>query len=176
MRGRNRSVLSVILMAVFLTVMSLQGCAARGGKEAGNPAFQPWEDSTLRATGNARIGSQSGWDARERLVALQEAKSDAYAKLKEKIMDVPLEPSKRVRDLLIGHPDRSGRLDDYIRTARLVSTRFIPGEGFEVETEIYLGARFKTILGMKPRSVPEAQPSAKPRSDSSFGYPLPGGP
>ena len=171
--ARSRLGTIVGLTVLFL---GLVGCAKRAGGGPGEREFHPWEDSLLRATGTGLLARADEPDARERLKALQTAKGQATAKLREEILEISVDPTQRVRDVVAEHPDWGRRLDAYIRSARWVDTRFIAGRGFEVEAEIYLGARFKSILGMKPKEVPTPKVPVKTAPEPAFGYPSVGAP
>jgi hypothetical protein len=178
-RDFGSRIVLIVLVGSMLFVTA-QGCMKGTGKRNSDPDFRAWEDSTISATGRAPLENPAVFDAAERLITLQAAKADVFAKLKEKILDISIDSTKKVSDMITDHPDSLKKLDSYVRTARLVSTRYVAGSGFEVEAEIYLGARFKNILGIKPREIPtqksQNKPLEEPAIGSSYRYPSSGNP
>src|SRR4051812_44919975 len=107
-----------------------------------------WSDIYLMATG------YSGLKGKERLDSLQNAKEEAYSGLENQILKLKIDSKRDVGALLTNDEKRKRKLEVFIRGSKVVATKFLPdSDQISVTMELYLGADFKAMLGLKERKT-----------------------
>ena len=110
--------------------------------------MKDWSDIYLMATGYSTLKGE------ERLSALQDAKQDAYSRLEDQILKLKIDSKRDIGVLLMKDQKLKGKLETFIRGARVVTTKFIPdSDQMSVTMELYLGTDFKTVLGLKEKKT-----------------------
>lgn len=113
-----------------------------------------WADVTLHAVGAASI--EGDGSTRERMQAVQQAKTAAYTNLESQIMGLQTDSEKRVSELAAQDVEIQKKISAFVRGARIVSTENNHNK-IEVLTEIFLGENFKATIGLakkKPKPIP----------------------
>jgi hypothetical protein len=115
------------------------------------PAPSPrsdWADVVLQATGTGGLDASAGSPVEERVLAIQAAKVDAYQKLEGEILRLKMDEKQTVSQFLEKKPKLGEKVRDYVRGARIVSTRVIADRAMEVDAELFLGENFRAVLGL----------------------------
>ncbi|MEK6657607.1 MAG: hypothetical protein AABY58_09215 [Nitrospirota bacterium] len=103
-----------------------------------------WSEATLKVTGIAKI--QNG-DAADRLMSLQKAKSDAFKKLKEELLNIMITDTKTISEYIKDKEAVKGQVEDFIKRGKVTEVRHIPSDNnIEVDIELYLGKGFESII------------------------------
>jgi hypothetical protein len=107
-----------------------------------------WSDIYLMATGYSALKEE------ERLSALQDAKQDAYSRLEDQVLKLKIDSKRDIGALLMKDEKLKGKLEVFIRGAKVVTTKFIPdSDQISVTMELYLGTDFKAVLGLKEKKA-----------------------
>lgn len=115
--------------------------------------MKDWSDIYLTVTGYSPLKGE------ERLSALHDAKQDAYSRLEGQILRLKIDSKRDVGALLVKDEKLKGKLESFIRGAKVVSTEFLPDSNqISVTLELYLGTDFKTVLGLKEKQRQEQKP------------------
>lgn len=124
------------------------------------PPFSPrsgWADVVLRATGVGALRFSEGIAVKDRILAIQEAKLDAYQKLEEEVLRLKMDDQQTVVEFIEKDPKLPGKVRSFVRGARIVYTRVVSMGQIEVDTELFLGENFMAVLGLIERKISKEQ-------------------
>jgi hypothetical protein len=131
-----------------------------------------WADVVLRATGSGSLNSTGKNPVEERVLAIQDAKVDAYQKLETEILRLKMEDHQSVSEFIGEKPELADKLHTFVRGARIVATRVFPDQRqMEVDAELFLGETFKAALGLvtpKPQHEREKRAGQPPPREDLF--------
>ncbi len=110
-----------------------------------------WSDVVLYATGVGRLKSSESFAVKDRILAIQAAKIDAYQQLEESILNLKMDGGQIVLEFVGGDPNLHEKVQGFVRGARIIETRVGLNAQMEVDAELFLGENFKAVLGLIER-------------------------
>jgi len=147
----------------FLCIAFSSGCQSA-------PAPVPrsdWADVVLHATGTGPLnGSDSLVETR--VLAIQAAKVDAYQKLEGEILQIKMDERQTVSDFIQKKPKLGEKVREYVRGARIVTTRVNVPQSVEVDADLFLGENFRAVLGLIDHKPSQGNGTAKNKDAAQF--------
>ena len=101
-------------LTIFIILLLFSGC--QKNIQTMEVLRPNWSEATLKVTGIAKI--QNG-DAADRLMSLQKAKSDAFKKLKEELLNIMITDTKTISEYIKDKEAVKGQVEDFIKEERL---------------------------------------------------------
>jgi hypothetical protein len=131
-----------------------------------------WADVVLHVTGSGSLNSTGRNPVEERVLAIQDAKVNAYQKLEAKILRLKMDDQQSVSELIGKKPELADKVHAFVRGARIVKTHIFPDQRqIEVEADLFLGENFKAALGIvtpKPQHEKEKRGGQPPPREEFF--------
>lgn len=124
--------------------------AAAKKAEATDPSTRPppgvsWEEQVLRATGFGAPDLKATNPGQAKLGAERAAKADASRRLLEQAKVLPITAGRTVGDALTQDEVR-GRVEDALKTYKVVGKRFFSDGGMELDVELPLAALTSAVV------------------------------
>lgn len=116
------------------------------------PYVPEWANRTVRVTGNGTFTeAQARNPGQAKLLARRAAQMDAYRLLAEQVIGLRIDAGTTVQDFVAQSDEVSGRVEAFLKGARIVETRDMP-DGAEVDLELYLGDMWQIIQEYQTRN------------------------
>lgn len=130
---------SLVFSAMILAAAVLTGCAAE-------QVAPEWTPVKITAKGSGAPPPTAVNPGQARLMAQRAAKADAMRNLIEQAYGVSLSSHTTVRDFVTQNDTIKAKVNNFMRGARVVDTRYLDDGSVEVEMELVLGDAFRAMF------------------------------